>query len=99
MSFKRILLNKCQEEFEKNNVLEEVQKSFADVDTAKMTPHELDEHKENMNMARIKAKKRMLGNINEISTILNFTFQNHQNTTRISIIIECLPPCHTDFCA
>ncbi|KAG7391086.1 a1-alpha2 repression [Phytophthora pseudosyringae] len=65
-SFKRILLNACQEEFEKDNIYEELEKSFKkDKEEGKITPQMEADYEEK----RMIMKLRMLGNIRFIGEL------------------------------
>lgn len=65
-SFKRILLNACQEEFEKDNIYEELEQSFKkDKEEGKITPQMEAEYEEK----RMIMKLRMLGNIRFIGEL------------------------------
>ncbi|OWZ13437.1 Eukaryotic translation initiation factor 4 gamma [Phytophthora megakarya] len=65
-SFKRILLNACQEEFEKDNIYEELEQNFKkDKEDGKITPQMEADYEEK----RLIMKLRMLGNIRFIGEL------------------------------
>lgn len=65
-SFKRILLNACQEEFERDNIYEELEQKFTkDKEEGKITPQMEAEYEEK----RLIMKLRMLGNIRFIGEL------------------------------
>ncbi|CAH0517423.1 unnamed protein product [Peronospora belbahrii] len=65
-SFKRILLNACQEEFEKDNIYEELEKKFKkDKEEGKITSQMAADYEEK----RLIMKLRMLGNIRFIGEL------------------------------
>lgn len=65
-SFKRILLNACQEEFEKDNIYEELEESFKQSkEKGELTPQDEADYDEK----RIIMKGRMLGNIRFIGEL------------------------------
>lgn len=70
-SFKRILLNKCEDEFLKQDIYEELKKEKAAYNDSKstMTDAEQAEKEEEMEFRRIKIKKQMLGNIQFIGQL------------------------------
>lgn len=77
VTFKRVLLNKCQEEFHRGE-REQAEASAVEEDgTEKMTPEEREEK-------RVKAKRRMLGNIRFIGEL----YKKHMLTERI--MHECI---------
>ena len=76
-TFKRLLLNKCQEEFEKENSLQEHLDALPEIEDAK--------EKEALHeQVRIKAKKRMLGNMSFIGQLYK------QKMLTEKIMHECL---------
>ncbi|CAI5718913.1 unnamed protein product [Hyaloperonospora brassicae] len=65
-SFRRILLNACQEEFEKDNIYEELEQKFRrDKEEGKITPQMATDYEEK----RLIMKLRMLGNIRFIGEL------------------------------
>jgi translation initiation factor 4G len=70
-SFKRLLLNKCEDEFTKQDIYVDWKKEKAEYEEKKstMTPIERAETEEELNFRRIKIKKQMLGNIKFIGQL------------------------------
>lgn len=65
-SFKRILLNSCQEEFEKDNIYDELDKKFKkDKEAGALAPQDVADYEEK----RMITKARMLGNIRFIGEL------------------------------
>jgi hypothetical protein len=70
-SFKRSLLNKCEEEFNKQDIYVDWKKEKAEYEEskAKMTDAERAEKEEELNFRRIRIKKQMLGNVKFIGQL------------------------------
>jgi MIF4G domain len=70
-SFKRSLLNKCEDEFKKQDIYVDWMKEKKEYDESKskLTPAERVEREENLNFRRIKIKKQMLGNVKFIGQL------------------------------
>jgi translation initiation factor 4G len=81
-SFKRILLNKCQEEFEKDAIYEELQAEMAT--NSALSPRSRRVKEENQEEMRIKIKHRMLGNIRFIGELYK------KAMLKANIMHECL---------
>lgn len=81
-SFKRILLNKCQEEFEKDAIYEELQAEIAK--NQALSPRSRRVKEENQEETRIKIKHRMVGNIRFIGELYK------KAMLKANIMHECL---------
>jgi translation initiation factor 4G len=70
-SFKRLLLNKCEDEFNKQDIYVDWKKEKAEYEEKKstMTASEQAETEEELDFRRIKIKKQMLGNIKFIGQL------------------------------
>lgn len=70
-SFKRSLLNQCQDEFNKQDIFEDWKKEKAayEGEKEKLTEAERKEKEEELNFRKIKIKKQMLGNIKFIGQL------------------------------
>jgi translation initiation factor 4G len=70
-SFKTILLNKCQNEFKKNDIYDEwrIEKKAYDEQKASFSDAERLEKEEDLEFRRMKIKKQMLGNIRFIGEL------------------------------
>lgn len=70
-SFKRSLLNKCEEEFNKQDIYVDWKKEKVEYDASKsnMTDAEQAEKEEELNFRRIRIKKQMLGNVKFIGQL------------------------------
>jgi translation initiation factor 4G len=70
-SFKRTLLNKCEEEFNKNDIYEDWKKEKKEYEEKKksMTGPEQAEMEEELQFRRIRIKKQMLGNVKFIGQL------------------------------
>ncbi|KAG7345792.1 MIF4G domain containing protein [Nitzschia inconspicua] len=70
-SFKRLLLNKCEDEFNKQDIYVDWKKEKAEYEQKKgtMSPSEQAETEEELDFRRIKIKKQMLGNIKFIGQL------------------------------
>jgi translation initiation factor 4G len=74
-SFKRSLLNKCEDEFKKQDIYVDWMKEKKEYDESKskLTPAERAEREESLNFRRIKIKKQMLGNVKFIGQLYKKT--------------------------
>ena len=61
--FRYRLLNKCQEEFEKENVIKVIEEEWAARTFEGMTPGKIEAEREEFELTRTKMKRRMMGNI------------------------------------
>jgi translation initiation factor 4G len=70
-SFKRLLLNKCEDEFNKQDIYVDWKKEKAEYEEKKstMSPAERAQTEEELNFRRIKIKKQILGNIKFIGQL------------------------------
>jgi len=70
-SFKRSLLNKCEDEFKKQDIYVDWKKEKKEYEESKskMTPAERAEKEEELKFRRVKIKKQMLGNIKFIGQL------------------------------
>ena len=67
--FKKILLNTCQEEFERKDIYGGIQAKYDSIDIKGMSTEKFETLKEDRRMELHKAKKRMLGNIRFIGEL------------------------------
>jgi hypothetical protein len=70
-SFRRSLLNQCQDEFNKHDIFEDWKKEYAAYEAIRenLTEAERKEKEEELNFRKIKIKKQMLGNIKFIGQL------------------------------
>lgn len=70
-SFKRSLLNKCEDEFKKQDIYVDWKKDNKEFEETKstLTPKDAKEQESDLNFRRIKIKKQMLGNIKFIGQL------------------------------